>query len=385
MNTILLLLLAIAPPTTLMVLIYWMDSHEPEALKNVLMAMVIGALSIIPAIIIEVAFETVPIFTLPGLAGRFYESFFLVAPSEELAKFFFIYLFIRKKPFYSEIIDGIVYFGAGALGFALLENVFYVFSNGFSVGVLRAFTSIPIHAFCGIIIGYHAGLAKFSDQLNPRRLIFSGLFLAYLTHALFNTIVSADSLLTLLFIPLLAVIYYAIYKILHRGKQLSKANDQTLEDGVIEAVNSLQTCSAPVPADTYFSPVRIETLSVPSPVSPIITSREYSQVRPIKNYRLADVFTDNDGRKYLVPKKEKWKAIISRILLITTGLLWLLVFTVGENPPTELWDLVIGMILLTIVPFMIGLLLEVSYQRRKRRKIYVDDEIFNLIKETSFI
>ena len=342
MGTILLLLLAIAPPAALMVLIYWMDRHEPESLKNVLKAMVIGAVSTIPAIIIQVYFESVPIFTLDGLEGAFYESFFLVAPSEEFVKFFFIYLFIRKKPFFTSINDGIVYFGAGALGFALLENIFYVLSYGFSTGVLRAFTSIPIHAFCGIIIGYHAGLARFIYQLKPKRVILRGLFLAYLIHALYNTIVSADSLLALLFIPFVALVYYAIYKVLHRGQLLSIPADLAAQtDQTDQTDQAAQTSSEPVPV-------------------------------PIINYRLEDVLTDSDGRNYLVQKKERWKAWISRILLVSTGLLWLLVFTVGDTPPDEFWDLFLGMILLTIIPFMIGLLLELSYQRRKRRKIYID-------------
>jgi len=340
MSTILLLLLAIAPPTALMVLIYWMDRHEPESLKNVIMAMVIGATSTIPALIIQVAFESVSIFTLPGHAGRFYESFFLIAPSEELAKFFFIYLFIRKKPFYNETNDGIVYYGAGALGFALLENIFYVFDNGFSIGVLRAFTSIPIHAFCGIIIGYHAGLARFRYQMKPKRLIFTGLFFAYLTHALFNTLVSSDSLLTLLFVPLVALIYYAIYKVLHKGRQLSIPGDHEAQNGVFS----------------------------------------HSHALPVTKYRPEDILTDSDGRKYLVPKKEKWKAWVSRLLLISTGLLWLLVFYGENTPPDEIWELVLGMILLTIIPFMVGLLLEVSYQRRKRRNIYINDIIDNISK-----
>ncbi len=362
MSTILLLLLAIAPPATLMVLIYWMDRNEPESLKNVILAMVIGAMSIIPAIIIELAFESVPIFTLPGLDGRFYESFLLVAPSEELAKFFFIYLFIRKKAFYNEIIDGIVYYGAGALGFALLENIFYVLDHGFSTGVMRAFTSIPLHAFCGIIIGYHAGLARFMYRLKPKRIIFRGLLLAYLTHALFNTLVSADSMLTLLFIPLVGIIYYTGYKVLNRGRQMLIPGDQVA-----------QTSATPVVTNS--SPATAGGLSVQILVSPAITSNAQPHAIPFTNYRSEDILTDSDARKYLVPKKEKWKAWISRLLLISTGLLWLLVFYGDAPPPDELWELVLGMILLTIIPFMIGLLLEVSYQRRKRRKIYVDDQI----------
>lgn len=370
MITILLFLLAIAPPAALMVLIYLMDRQEPESLKNVIMAMVIGAISIIPAIIIGLGFESIPIFTLPGLAGRFYESFLLTAPSEELVKFFFIYLYIRKKPFYNASYDGIVYYGAGALGFALLENIFYVFDNGLSTGILRAFTSIPIHAFCGIIIGYHAGLARFSSQQKPKRLLFSGLFLAYLTHALYNTIVSAESLITLLFIPLVAVVYYAIYKVLRLGRQLSIPGDQTAQSEVFAPGGAAHTLSVPEVAPFY--PVSPSSFPVQSPISPTIASSGPSHALPVTNYRPEDIMINSDGRKYLVPKKEIWKALISRILLVSTGLLWLLVFNFGENPTDELLELITGMIVLTIIPFMIGLLLEVSYQRRKRRKIYID-------------
>ncbi|PKM86218.1 MAG: hypothetical protein CVU87_12800, partial [Firmicutes bacterium HGW-Firmicutes-12] len=161
-----------------------------------------------------------------------------------------------------------------------------------------------------------------------------------LTHALYNTLVSADSLLTLLFVPLVAIIYYAGYKVLHRGRQLSIADDQIAQ----------------------------------SLVSPAIASHGQSHPHSVSKYRLEDVITDSDGRKYLVQKKENWKAWTSRILLIPTGLLWLLVFYDNDTPPAEFWELFLGMILLTIIPFMIGLLLELSYQRRKRERIriYID-------------
>lgn len=343
MGTFALLTLAMAPPAALMYFIYWMDRHEPESLKNVIKAMGIGALSTIPAIIIQLSFQGIPLFNLGGLVGGFFDAFLLVAPSEELSKFLFIYLFIKNKPFYDEINDGIVYYGAGALGFALLENVFYVFDYGFSTGILRAFTSIPIHTFCGIIVGYHAGLARFTDQLKPGRLILKGLFLAYLTHALYNTLVSAENLLAILFIPLVAMVYYSGLKLLHRGRQLSIAGGIQMQSEV--------------------------------PAPPLTASAgRFGRGRPhpVTNYLPDDVLTDRNGRRYLTPKKEKWKAFISRTLLIVTVLLWLLVFFAGDTPPEYAGELALGMILLTIIPLMIGLLLEFSYQRRKRSKIYID-------------
>lgn len=335
METTLLLILAIAPPAAFMYFIYWMDRHEPESLKTILAAMVVGALSVIPALLIQLAADPIPLFQIGGLTGAFFESFLLVAPSEEFFKFIFVYLFLRNKQFYDEVNDGIVYYGAGAIGFALLENIFYVLGYGFTTGIMRAFTAIPIHTFCGVIVGYHAGLARFGDQLKPKRLIFRGLFLAYLTHAAYNTFVSAESLLAMLFVPLIIVVYFTGYKILHRGRKISIAGAQVVQGEIPH--------TAPVAA-----------------------------VPPVINYRLDEIISDLDGRKYLPPKKETWKAFISRILLAITGLLWLLAFIGDEGPPAERGELILGMILITIIPFMVGILFELSYQRRKRIRLYVD-------------
>ena len=356
MNTILLLILAVAPPIAFMYFIYWMDRYEPESLRTIMMAMFIGALSIIPAIIIQLVSDPLPLFQIGGLAGAFYESFIQVAPSEEFSKFIFIYLFIRKKPFYNEINDGIVYYGAGAIGFALLENIFYVFDYGFTTGMLRAFTSIPIHTFCGVIIGYHAGLARFTDQLKPTNIIIRGLFLAYLTHALYNTLVSAENLLMLLFIPLIIAVYFIGYRTLRRGRRLSLAGGEA-------AKNLVLAPAIPPPAIPF--PVMPPVIPAP-PAIPVVVGPA------VRNYRWEEVVTDSDGKKYLPPKREVWKAFLSRTLFVIIGLLWLLAFIGAETPPSERWNLVLGMILITIIPFMLGLLLELSYQRRKRIKIYIE-------------
>jgi RsiW-degrading membrane proteinase PrsW (M82 family) len=372
MGTFALLALAMAPPVALMYFIYWMDRHEPESLKNVIKAMGIGALSTIPAIIIQLSFQETPLFNLGGLAGGFFDAFLLVAPSEELSKFLFIYLFVKNKPFYDEINDGIVYYGAGALGFALLENVFYVFDYGFSTGILRAFTSIPIHTFCGIIVGYHAGLARFTDQLKPNRLILRGLFLAYLTHALYNTLVSAENLLAILFIPLVAVVYYNGLKLLHRGRQLSIAGGIQVQAEASAAADTtpVSAASAAIADHSFAEP---PPPAIPAP--PQTAAAGYSgkgRPHPVTNYLPGDVLTDRSGRRYLAPKKEMWKAFISRTLLIATALLWLLVFFVADTPPEDAGELALGMVVLTIIPFMVGLLVELSYQRRRRSKIYID-------------
>jgi protease PrsW len=363
METFILIVLAAAPPAVFMYFIYWMDRHEPESMRTILAAMFIGALSTIPALAVQLSFGSAPLFSMGGTTGGFIESFFLVAPSEELSKFLFIYLFIRKKLFYDEVNDGIVYFGAGALGFALLENIFYVLDYGFSTGVLRAFTSIPIHTFCGVIIGYHAGLARFTHQPRPNKLIFRGLLLAYLTHALYNTLVSADSFLALLFIPLVAAVYLIGFRLLHWGRRLSISGDHTAN----EESEFPRLPSFIARADRVTS-----VLSSPPAAGPASVFPQFHHP-PVLNYRSDEVAMDSSGKRYLSPKKETWKAVISRTLFAAIGLLWLLAFfgSIG-SPAGEVMNVLLGMILLTIIPFMIGLLLELSFRRRRLNKIYLD-------------
>ena len=359
-----------------MFFLYWMDRHEPESMKSVITAMAVGALSTIPALIIQLLFETAAPFQQGGFTGAFNESFLLVAPSEELFKFLFIYFYVRSKPFFDEVNDGIVYFGAGALGFALLENIFYVLDYGFATGIMRALTSIPIHLFCGVIVGYHVGLARFTGRASPNRIIIRGLFLAYLTHALFNTLVSLEGVLALLFIPFVASVYYFGYRILHRGRKISLAGSSAEKISTAPGLPEIPPTTAAVravsaqPAAVQADVGKVQQVPLGLPSASIGPGPERKTKGPVK-YHSEEVMIDSEGRKYLPPKKEKWKAALSRILLGATALLWILAF-VGEDSPTEIWDLVLGMVILTIIPFMVGLLLELSYRRRKDRPVYFE-------------
>lgn len=342
MTDYLLLLLATLPPVLFIIFIYWMDRHQPESLKNILLAMLLGVFSIIPAIIVELAFGWVPIFTQPGITGSFFESFGLVAPAEEFFKFLVIYLFVRKKPFFDEINDGIVYFGAGAIGFALIENILYVFNEGFGVGIMRAFTSIPLHTFCGIVVGYHVGLSRFTHRDKRGWLILRGLALAVLTHALYNTLASSGNILVLLFVLLVLIVYIIGFSMLRRGRKLSLNNTITPE-----------------------------TLAIGNEAPAVFMPLEQVVAPPVINFRTEDVKTDENGRPYLIAKKEIWKAVLGRLLFVITICFWILVLIGSQSEPGELKDLIFGTIILTIIPFLIGLLLEVSYQRRKHKKIYL--------------
>ena len=54
-----------------------------------------------------------------------------------------VLLFVWGNPNFNEENDGVVYVGASAIGFAVLENIAYVVQNGIGTGVLRAMAPLP--------------------------------------------------------------------------------------------------------------------------------------------------------------------------------------------------------------------------------------------------
>jgi ribosomal protein S18 acetylase RimI-like enzyme len=77
-----------------------------------------------------------------------------------------------------------------SMGFATLENILYVAKSaelgiGYQVAFLRMFTAVPAHATFGVLMGYHAGKAKFEPP-NELRLLITGLLWAVVFHGAYD-------------------------------------------------------------------------------------------------------------------------------------------------------------------------------------------------------
>jgi len=179
-----LLLFAIAPPLLIAYYVYRKDKYDKEPKKLLIKSFLFGCLSIIPAVILELLADGLSVF------GLFISVLIGVALIEEGVKYFFLKKYLYTREEFNEPMDGIVYAVMISLGFATVENIFYVFGSesedgqGLFVAIMRMFTAIPLHAVCGIILGYFVGLAKFSENSKP--LLYKGLFLAILVHALYD-------------------------------------------------------------------------------------------------------------------------------------------------------------------------------------------------------
>jgi protease PrsW len=198
------LILAIAPPLLIAYYIYKKDKYDIEPRKLIIKSFLFGCLSIIPAIILELIFNE---SLFPNL---FIYVMIGIALIEEGLKYFFLKRYLYNKDDFNEPMDGIVYAVMISMGFALVENVGYVYSNQgieIQVAIMRMFTAIPLHAACGIIMGYYVGMAKFND--NKELLLMKGLGLATLIHGLYDYFLFLGEGIILSIIALLIGIYYA--------------------------------------------------------------------------------------------------------------------------------------------------------------------------------
>ena len=111
----------------------------------------------------------------------------------------------HKREF-DEPYDGIMYSVAAALGFATVENVLYVISQGAGAGVLRAFLAVPGHAFDGVLMGYFLGLAKFQKtDARGNWLSGFGFGLAVFAHGIYDFIIFSLDKAPLLLLSLLVL------------------------------------------------------------------------------------------------------------------------------------------------------------------------------------
>ena len=161
-----LLIAALIPPFFLLFKVYHMDKVEKEPANLIVKLFLFGALTVIPAALIES-------FALTFLNGAMspysvvfmlIENFICVALVEEGVKYVALKLGSWKHPAFDYCFDGVVYAVTVSLGFAAAENIMYVIQYGFATAVLRAVTAIPGHCIFGIFMGYYYGMAKYGEN-----------------------------------------------------------------------------------------------------------------------------------------------------------------------------------------------------------------------------
>jgi len=212
-----LLILSLAPVFIIGGYIYFRDKYEKEPIRLLLLALFLGALTVIPILFLESFLES---FTnlFPGISAAAWKAFVVAAFSEELFKYVALYLLIWKSREFNEKFDGIVYAVFVSLGFAAVENILYVTDNGYGTGLMRAVTAVPAHAIFGITMGFYFGMAKFYPK-KENQLKLKALFYPIVLHGIYDFILfTGIEWLIIVFVGFLIFLYFSGLK---RIKELS--------------------------------------------------------------------------------------------------------------------------------------------------------------------
>ena len=232
METILMLIAAIAPAVVLGYYIYKKDKLKQEPPKELLKAFGLGVLSVFVSLGISLPLKYLGFYTNEPHA--FWEgvcaAFCGAAIPEEIAKFLMFWLVVRKNRWFDEKMDGVVYASCVALGFAALENILYLASNfdaWVSVGIARALLSVPGHFFFGILMGYYYSLVRFSVSPSMKNKCMV-LLAPILAHGIYDSLLFTMDIVPSLSLVLMVVFLYGVNKL--RKIAVKKAEQHLMAD-----------------------------------------------------------------------------------------------------------------------------------------------------------
>lgn len=196
MNTVLMITVALLPAILLFVYI-WRKDPQKEPKRWLLKAVCWGMLTCIPVALLELGIMAL-FFGVDGapttIFGTTVQTFFVAAIPEESIKLLALWLVLRKNPYFDEHFDGVVYAVCVGLGFAAVENIFYVVSGDdhwVGVAVGRSLLAVPGHYAYAVLMGYYYSLYHFVDR-SPR-IAACILLVPVLAHGIYDSIVMAGS------------------------------------------------------------------------------------------------------------------------------------------------------------------------------------------------
>jgi len=181
-----LLIATTSPILIIIIYIYLKDKYEKESKRILFYTFLLGAvLSVVVTTALYLFFDLfLPLTDTHSIWQQFVKAFFVVAFIEEFSKYIMVRYYAQPRKDFNEPFDGIIYAVMVSMGFAFVENIFYVIDGGMNVALLRAITAIPAHASFAVLMGYFMGKAKFSNKRMTFNLM--GLGLAILFHGAYD-------------------------------------------------------------------------------------------------------------------------------------------------------------------------------------------------------
>ncbi|ARK30280.1 glutamic-type intramembrane protease PrsW [Halalkalibacter krulwichiae] len=206
---------AMAPGMALLSYFYLKNGYSSTTKSLVLRTFIIGILLVFPVMVLQYAFTVEGFFIHP-----FTKAFILYGFIEEFFKWFLLWAFAYQHATFSRRYDGIVFGVSLSLGFATVENVFYLVANGLEAAIGRALLPVSSHALYGVIMGYYFGLAKV-EKIGRRKNMVVALLLPVVLHGTYDFILlSFDIYFLIGLIPFMLVLWWVALNKVKRANEL---------------------------------------------------------------------------------------------------------------------------------------------------------------------
>ncbi len=187
------IVIAVAPVAALYAVFRRVDALRPEPRGEVLRTLALGVVVCVPAYFAEVWLRRA-LGPAAAAGGRALDAYAVAAGVEEAAKLAVVLTYPFRRRAFDEYADGVLYAVAASLGFGLFENLLYVSSSASRVlcalplvsglcvgrvfdgthaqdlvlGLVRAFTAVPMHALASGVMGLDLGRARFAAMHGRR-------------------------------------------------------------------------------------------------------------------------------------------------------------------------------------------------------------------------
>lgn len=146
-------------PSVLLVWYFFSRSEVKSDSVVIVQALCWGSLIALPVQIAGTVISAAIIHQGNVFIDKLIKSFVGASLVEETFKLIAVYLLIRFGAKPRNLMESVAHGAYVGLGFATIENLTYILDSGAGVGVIRAFTAVPCHAFLGAIMGYYLGVA----------------------------------------------------------------------------------------------------------------------------------------------------------------------------------------------------------------------------------
>ena len=219
-----LLLMTILP--SILIILFFVNSDKfKEPTKEIIKIFFLGILITIPAYILNTYIGDF-LYKNTEVSEGLISSFLTAAPVEEGLKLSVLYYFVYKMKEFNEPLDGIVYGVTASLGFATLENIYYVYLladdfeiTSMALAVIRSFSAVPAHAVFGIFMGYF--FMKYSFIKKGDNLFFA-FIIPFVLHGCYNLFLNSNfyvALITIMIAWIVALILFSRLKKTQRNKR----------------------------------------------------------------------------------------------------------------------------------------------------------------------